>query len=799
MKFPHGNFFILLCILFSNGVTSILADDISPGSTLYASNPQQSWTSPNRTFSLSFIQESQNTFFAAITYNGIPIWKAGGDPGGAVNSSAALSFLPTGNLQLVSGPTNSLIWQSNTSMLGITSASLNDSGNFILKNGSNFPIWTTFDNPTDTILPDQNFTVGHVLRSGLYSFRLLSSGTIALQWNDSVLYYTSSGINNTNTINLNLTSPSLGLQQVGIFSLFDPFLSSPVLMARSNDYGEVSDDALRFVKLDNDGNLRIYSSNTNNGRGDMVIRWTAVSDQCQVFGYCGNFGICRYDEEVNFNPVCGCPSENFALVDPNDGRKGCTRNVDIRDCPITVVSLSNAMFFTYPPETNSDLFTVSNIACRSNCLADSTCIASTSLADGSGVCYMKRSEFVSGYQSPTLTSTSFVKVCEPALPNSAAHSRNLNEKPDALKIAVVLLSCSLALVILIGGVFWFRYRSKPKYQSVLSQYSFSDYTSGVPVQFSYKELQKATKHFMEKLGEGGFGSVYKGVLSNKMAVAVKRLEGMGQGEKQFRMEVATISSTHHLNLVRLIGFCSEGRHRLLVYELLKNGSLDSFLFTSKESKDKKVLNWEHRYGIALGAAKGITYLHEECRDCILHCDIKPENILLDENHNARISDFGLAKLLNLNDHKQRSLINVRGTRGYLAPEWIANLPVTTRNDVYSFGMVLLEMVSGRRNFEVSFETNHKKLSMWAYDEFEKGNVGRIIDKRLVLNEVDMEQVMRVIEVSFWCIQEHPGRRPTMGKVVQMLEGIADMNKPPSPVAMVEDLAQSAAGISSSIV
>jgi serine/threonine protein kinase len=279
---------------------------------------------------------------------------------------------------------------------------------------------------------------------------------------------------------------------------------------------------------------------------------------------------------------------------------------------------------------------------------------------------------------------------------------------------------------------------------------------------------------------------------------VKQLEGIEQGEKQFRMEVATISSTHHLNLVRLIGFCSEGRHRLLVYEFMKNGSLDNFLFTTEEQSGR-LLNWEQRFNIALGTAKGITYLHEECRDCIVHCDIKPENILLDENYKAKVSDFGLAKLINAKDHRYRTLTSVRGTRGYLAPEWLANLPITSKSDIYSYGMVLLEIVSGRRNFEVSAVTNRKKFSVWAHEEFEKGNVNAILDQRLTDQDVDMEQVTRAIQVSFWCIQEQPSQRPMMGKVVQMLEGIAEIERPPAPKAITESSTTSGTSIMSSNV
>ncbi|KAF5749323.1 G-type lectin S-receptor-like serine/threonine-protein kinase [Tripterygium wilfordii] len=754
--------------------------NIPPGSTLYASNPNQTWSSPTDTFSVGFKQLTPTSYIAAVSYSGgIPIWTAGG-PSITVDSGSALQFLSDGNLRLVNG-SGSTIWESNTTGLGVSNASIDDSGNLVLLRNGNVTVWSSFLNPTDTIVPSQNFTVNGILRSGQYSFRLLSSGNLTLRWNENILYW-NQGLNSS--VNSNLSSPSLGLQPIGILSIFDRTLTSAYTFAFSNDYAEGS-DVLRFLRLDSDGNLRIYSS--ARGSGVTTSRWSAVADQCQVFGYCGNMGICSYNDSY---PICGCPSENFDPVDPNDSRKGCNLKVAIKDCPggAIMLDLEHTKFLTYTPETTTQTFFMGISSCRSNCLGTDPCVASTSLSDGSGMCYSKTTNYVSGYQNPALPSTSYVKVCGPVEPNpppSLETARDNNgTKLRVWVIAVVVVGTLFGLIALEGGLWWWCCRNSPNFGGLSAQYALLEYASGAPVQFSYKELQRATKGFKEKLGAGGFGAVYRGVLANKTVVAVKQLEGIEQGEKQFRMEVATISSTHHLNLVRLIGFCSEGRHRLLVYEFMKNGSLDSFLFMTEEESGKS-LHWEQRFNIALGTARGITYLHEECRDCIVHCDIKPENILLDENYNAKVSDFGLAKLISPKDHRHRTLTSVRGTRGYLAPEWLANLPITSKSDIYSYGMVLLEVVSGKRNFEVSAETNRKKFSLWAYEEFEKGNVKSILDKRLADQEVDMEQVMRAIQVSFWCIQEQPSQRPMMGKVVQMLEGITEIETPPAPKSITE--------------
>uniref|UniRef100_A0A453BYN3 non-specific serine/threonine protein kinase n=1 Tax=Aegilops tauschii subsp. strangulata TaxID=200361 RepID=A0A453BYN3_AEGTS len=258
--------------------------------------------------------------------------------------------------------------------------------------------------------------------------------------------------------------------------------------------------------------------------------------------------------------------------------------------------------------------------------------------------------------------------------------------------------------------------------------------------------------------------------------AVKRLDHANQGEKQFRAEVSSIGIIHHINLVRLIGFCCEGGRRLLVYEHMPNRSLDLHLFQSNAT-----MPWHARYQIALGVARGLAYLHDSCQDCIIHCDIKPENILLDASFAPKIADFGMAKLLGRDF--SRVLTTVRGTAGYLAPEWISGVAVTTKIDVYSYGMVLLEIISGRRNswapcscggdHGVYFPVNVAQKLL------EGSDIGSLVD-HMLHGDVNLDEAATACKVACWCIQDDEFDRPTMGEVVQILEGLSEISVPPMP-------------------
>ncbi|XXG70313.1 hypothetical protein AAC387_Pa06g3100 [Persea americana] len=244
------------------------------------------------------------------------------------------------------------------------------------------------------------------------------------------------------------------------------------------------------------------------------------------------------------------------------------------------------------------------------------------------------------------------------------------------------------------------------------------------VVFSYRELQIITKNFSEKLGKGSFGSVFKGSLPDSTPIALKKLEGLAQGEKQFRAEVSTIGAIQHINLIRLLGFCSQGRNRLLVYDYMPNGSLDCQLF----HKNPQVIDWKLRYQIALGIARGLAYLHEKCRDCIIHCDIKPENVLLDAAFFPKLADFGMAKIVGR--EFSRVLTSMRGTIGYLAPEWISGVAITPKADVYSYGMMLFEIISRKRNAEQLGDGEFAFSPCWAAEKIVEDEVLSLLDNRL---------------------------------------------------------------------
>ncbi|XP_045797005.1 LEAF RUST 10 DISEASE-RESISTANCE LOCUS RECEPTOR-LIKE PROTEIN KINASE-like 2.4 isoform X1 [Trifolium pratense] len=307
------------------------------------------------------------------------------------------------------------------------------------------------------------------------------------------------------------------------------------------------------------------------------------------------------------------------------------------------------------------------------------------------------------------------------------------------------------------------------------------YNLSMPRRYSYKEVKRITNSFRNKLGQGGYGVVYKAILSDGRQVAVKLInESKGNGE-EFINEVASISKTSHMNVVSLLGFSYEVNKRALIYEFMPKGSLDKFIYKREFPNAICDFDWNTLFQIAIGIARGLEYLHHGCSSRILHLDIKPQNILLDEDFCPKISDFGLAKICQRKDSIV-SILGTRGTAGYMAPEVLSRAfgGVSYKSDVYSYGMLILEMIGGRKNYDTGgTSTSEMYFPDWIYKDLEQGNT---LLNCSIISEEENDMVRKITLVSLWCIQTKPSDRPPMNKVIDMLLGpLSSVSYTPKPV------------------
>ncbi|KAK8512898.1 hypothetical protein V6N12_030307 [Hibiscus sabdariffa] len=396
------------------------------------------------------------------------------------------------------------------------------------------------------------------------------------------------------------------------------------------------------------------------------------------------------------------------------------------------------------------------------------------------------------------TSYHFKCFC-PDRPHTARCPPGPGKKGMRLKLGLGLASSIVGMVVLIILSFRFikefplmRRGENKKIEVFLKDHEFLS-----PKRYRYSDIKKITSSFRVKLGKGGYGDVYKGKLHDGRHVAVKILNKSKSNGEDFINEVASISRTSHVNIVTLLGFCIERRHRALVYEFMPNGSLEKFIF--RENTDYHRLEWEKLYRIAVGIARGLDYLHRGCNTRILHFDIKPHNILLDDEFCPKISDFGLARSCQGNESFV-SMTGARGTIGYIAPEVFSRNfgRVSHKSDVYSYGMMILEMVGGRKNINVEVDrTSEIYFPDYIYSRIElEGEVGL----EGIRNEDEQEKARKMIIVSLWCIQTDPSNRPSMSRVVEMLEGnIGSLTIPPKPFLSSSPSRAAATNCSSTLV
>jgi len=298
--------------------------------------------------------------------------------------------------------------------------------------------------------------------------------------------------------------------------------------------------------------------------------------------------------------------------------------------------------------------------------------------------------------------------------------------------------------------------------------------------YAYSEIKKVTNCFRNKLGQGGFGTVYKGKLQDGRYVAVKILNELKDDGEEFINEVASISRTSHMNVVTLLGFCCDGSRRALVYEFMSHGSLEKFIYQENALMTHHQFDCQMLYHIVIGVGRGLEYLHKGCNTRILHFDIKPHNILLDENFNPKISDFGLAKICSGKDSIV-SIFGARGTAGYIAPEVFSRNfgAVSHKSDVYSYGMMILELIGGRKNTVTGLDSSSEiYFPDWIYNRLESKQELGLENMRSIGDE---KVVRKMAIVGLWCIQTHPSTRPAISRVLEMLESKVELLQiPPKP-------------------
>ncbi|PON72512.1 S-receptor-like serine/threonine-protein kinase [Parasponia andersonii] len=789
---------------------------IGLGSTLSANNEtSQYWLSPSGIFAFGFYpsQANKNGGFAVGIWivnqpqtNNTIVWTAKRDDP-PFSPSATLKLTSDGlHLITVTGdnqPTEDKI----IPRPAISGAAMLDSGNFVVY-GRNLSdvIWESFDFPTDTMLGGQNLTYGSELvssmsrwnhSSGLYQLIMQTDGNLVMYPTNAFIRsenaYWSSGFleSRFHTVNLRLNNS-------GFLYLFSTTPTGgygryKMLAKGSGGSNRPSENetVIYRVTLDPDGIFRLYSHHISNDKSSrsMFREWSILNNQCDVKGFCGLNSYCAgggTSKTGKDAAECYC-YPGFVFINPSIKNLGCYQNFSEDSCRggededenrlglrYNISTLENVWWEDHPYSVTP----VTKEACSESCLKECDCWATlyTSLN-----CGKYRLPLRYGKRISNITSTAFFKMVSGNYQINKIHPHAKTQRPVSIEgknspilvLGLILGSVACLCVVIAVSSFVIYKRRVYKYKRLFEHANLGLAEDFVLQPFSYEELERATDGFREKLGRGSFGAVYKGTLSGaNKTIAVKRLEKVvEEGIREFRAEMTTIGRTHHRNLVQLLGFCIEGSKRLLVYEFMSNGSLAELLF-------KAVVRpaWKERVRFALDVARGLLYLHEECGVHIINCNLKPQNILLDDTWTAKISDFGFARLLVPNQVKVSMRFEER--TGYFAPELQKNALISVKADIYSFGVVLLEIICCRRSIDVKVSSPDAiALSNWVYTCFITGELNKLVE---LDEDVEMRTLERMVKVGLWCIQDDPALRPSTKNVILMLEGAMDIPIPPSP-------------------
>ncbi|KAL3742012.1 hypothetical protein ACJRO7_017489 [Eucalyptus globulus] len=704
-------------------------------------------------------------------------------------TSGALSIDSDGNLVLHETSGSFIVWSTNVSSVlsnYSTTAQLMDSGNLILVQDFNERvIWQSFDYPTDTLLPFMK--LGLKRKTGLNrfltswkspedptpgncSYRIDPTGyTQLLLYKDGVPYWRAGSWTGDRWS---------GVPEMTRFYIFNiSFVYDPEEV--SIMYGAINASITRMV-VNESGSLRRSTWHDQDRR--WIEFWFAPKDQCDYYGKCGPNSNCNPYNTGQFECTCLPGFEPKSPTDwyLRDGSAGCIRRGGVSVCRSGEGFVRVARVKV--PDTSKALANMSlNLKeCEEECLRDCSCTAYASASEslGGSECLIWHGNLVDTRTYTDSGQDLYVRVDAIELPRHRK-TRSLSQKAMVAIIVVSILTALLLAGFLYGLAIKKR-KDRRSHNPQVSDMTSSTYFIGpqcvkdrsdeprgnrdVPL-FDLSTVASATNNFsvLNKLGRGGFGSVYKGVMDNGMEIAVKRLsKHSGQGVKEFKNEVRLIAKLQHRNLVRILGCCVEEDEKMLIYEYLPNKSLDTFLF----DKTKRLLpDWRKRFEIASGVARGLLYLHQDSRLQIIHRDLKASNILLDAAMNPKISDFGMARVCG-RDQIRGNTNRVVGTYGYMSPEYAMEGISSIKSDVYSFGVLLLEVISGKRN-GAYYHESPSSLVGHAWELWKEGNCEDVIDESMG-DSCTKEEALRCIQIGLLCVQEFADDRPDMSTVVFML-------------------------------
>ncbi|KAH0699830.1 hypothetical protein KY284_014045 [Solanum tuberosum] len=711
------------------------------------------------------------------------------------DSSGILTISEDSNLVMLNGQ-KEIIWSSSISnSMKNSTAQLLDTGNLVLKDSSNGRVlWESFQYPTDSLLQfmkmgtDKRTNTTTLLNSwGSPDDPSVGSFSAGIQhryipqfliWKNSSPYWRGGPWNKQIYI---------GLPEMNSFYLYGIDLVIDNAGTAYQTYSDPNQSRILYYSLNSTGSYQ--EKVWDQIKKDWVVTWANPRTECDFYAKCGTYGSCN---PMN-SPICSC-IQGFKPKNDGEWKKGdwsggcirstaldCERNKtdiekDKQDGFLKLQTMGVPDFVISVPSAKKD--------CESDCLSNCSCTA-YSYYRGIGCMHWNRSLVDIQEYSRDGEASLFIRLAYSEL---AA-----NDKKD-IPVAAIATTVSIGsiTVILCGYLFWkllAKHRErKRKNEALLREASPKFYQEGMSKDdinqvkieditlYRFDMLANATDSFhpASKLGQGGFGPVYKGQLPDGQEIAVKRLsQSSGQGLQEFMNEVVVISRLQHRNLVRLLGCCTERGEKMLIYDFMPNRSLDAYLFGSHQ---EKFLDWSKRAIIIEGTGRGLLYLHRDSRLRIIHRDLKASNILLDEYLNPKISDFGMARIFGGNQD-QANTIRVVGTYGYMAPEYAMYGRFSEKSDVYSFGVLILEIVSGRKNSSFYDDEDELTLLAYAWKLWNENNIIKLIDPKIFDSSFE-KQMVRCVHIGLLCVQEYAEDRPNVSTVLSMLT--SDITELPTP-------------------